>query len=194
VTSAANSSLHSWVRPIVGRTIGPVSLTTTWAASHCISDVARSSRMVIPGRSSYMVNLQTIGKTWAALSLGLAILLRIRNSFWMGLSVLSSKAATFINCRHRGIQKRESLCLFRFFLGSFTSQNFRFPADKCTAPNQPTVPSSIVNISPSWVTFLDVIIGAISLINRYSHPFSEISGLRFLCSGMSLNDGRIIMY
>jgi hypothetical protein len=35
----------------------------------------------------------------------------------MGLSVSSFKAATFINCRHRGIQKRESLSIsILFFL------------------------------------------------------------------------------
>jgi hypothetical protein len=35
----------------------------------------------------------------------------------MGLSVSSSKAATFINCQHRGIQKRESLSIsILFFL------------------------------------------------------------------------------
>jgi hypothetical protein len=112
----------------------------------------------------------------------------------MGPSVSSSKAATFINCRHRGIQKRESVHFDTVFSCSPTSQNFRFPADKCMAPNQPTVPSSIVKISPSWVTFLDVILGAISLNIRYSHPFSEISGLRFLCNGMSLNVGWIIMH
>ena len=156
-TPAANSLLHSWVQRIAGLTNGPVSLTTTWAARCCIFDLALWSRMMILRRSSYTVNSQSIGKISVASSLGLAILLRIRSSFQMGPPVLSSKVATFINCRRRGIQKRESLCCFVFFC-SPTSQNVRFPADKCTASNQPTAPSSIVNISPSWVTFLDVIL------------------------------------
>lgn len=111
-TPAANSSLRSWARRIAGPRDGPVSLTTNWAASRCISDIACWSRMVILRRSLYTVNSQTIGKILAASSLGLVILLRIRNSFRMGLSVSSSKAATFTNCRHRGIRKRESESIF----------------------------------------------------------------------------------